>query len=445
MTRAISLPYLQSIENCFEDKLGKQGLSREAFGAALLEADKAVAWLRESAANDSLALLGLPALRADLDGIGKAAAKLLENTTDLFVLGTGGSSLGAQTLAQIAGWNTQGHIQKGARVHFLDNLDARTMDAAFAQVDWRTTRFLVVSKSGGTIETTMQLLAAMTAIEAAGGGKHMADHFVVLTEPAKDGKPNALRALAEKQGFLTLEHDNRLGGRYTVLSNVGLLPASLMGLNVEAIREGAAEVLAPILAGEGAEKVEPAIGAALSLALHREKGAAITVMMAYADRMERFLAWHAQLWAESLGKKGNGTTPARALGPVDQHSQLQLYLDGPRDKMFTVFITDTAGKGPQVSPSFADDPAFALLASRHIGDLVDAEQHATIDTFIRNGLPVRVFRLRDVTEHSMGALLMHFMLETIIAGRMLGIDPFDQPAVEEGKILARQYLTQGKS
>ena len=440
----ISLPYLQSIDNCFADKIGEHGLSREAFGAALEEADDALSWLRDAAADGSLALLGVPARRDDLPALKAAAVKLLTNTTDLFVLGTGGSSLGAQALAQITGWNTQAHIQKGVAVHMLDNLDASTMSAILKTADLRTTRFLVVSKSGGTVETAMQMLAAMTALESAGGGKYMADHFVVLTEPARDGKPNALRALADKYGFLTLDHDTGIGGRYSVLTNVGLLPAHLVGLNVEAIREGAAEVLAPLFAGEPVERIEPAIGAALSMALAREKGASITVMMAYADRLERFLAWHAQLWAESLGKEGMGTTPARALGPVDQHSQLQLYLGGARDKMFTVFITDTGGQGPLVDAKFASEPAFALLAGRHIGDLVDAEQHATIDTFVRNGRPVRTFRLRDVSEKSMGALMMHFMLETIIAGRILDIDPFDQPAVEEGKILARKYLTQGR-
>src|SRR5690606_33899034 len=128
-------------------------------------------------------------------------------------------------------------------------------------------------------------------------------------------------------------HDPGVGGRYSVLTNVGLLPADIMGLDIEAVRAGAAEVLAPVLARRPAAEVAPAIGAALSLALAREKGAAISVFMAYADRLERFLAWHCQLWAESLGKEGKGTTPVKALGPVDQHSQLQLYLAGPRDKM----------------------------------------------------------------------------------------------------------------
>ncbi|RAV76127.1 glucose-6-phosphate isomerase, partial [Aerococcus loyolae] len=186
------------------------------------------------------------------------------------------------------------------------------------------------------------------------------------------------------------------------------------------------------------------VGAALSLALQREKGANMTVLMAYADRLERFLAWHCQLWAESLGKQGKGTTPVRALGPVDQHSQLQLYLDGPKDKMFTAFTVETKGEGPEVSPDIARGTGFAALAGHRIGDLVDAEARATIDTLAKNGRPVRTFRLKKLNERALGGLFMHFMLETIIAGKMLGIDPFDQPAVEEGKILAKKYLAEMK-
>lgn len=439
-----TLPYDQNIETCFEDRIGAGGLSRAAYEAALGEAGPALAWLKDAHATGALPLLRVPARTDDLAPLREVAAKLLDNTTDLFVLGTGGSSLGAQALAQLTGWGTQGHAPKGPRVVFLDNLDAQTMSAAFSSCDLRTARFLVVSKSGGTVETSMQTLAAMSAIEKAGGGKYMSRHFAVLTEPAKDGKPNALRALAEKHGFATLEHDPGVGGRYSVLTNVGLLPADIMGLDIEAVRAGAAEVLAPVLAGRPAAEVAPAIGAALSLALAREKGAAISVFMAYADRLERFLAWHCQLWAESLGKEGKGTTPVKALGPVDQHSQLQLYLAGPRDKMFSVFTVETAGEGPEVSASLADGATFAPLAGRRIGDLVDAEARATIDTLARNGRPVRSFRLKKLGERALGALLMHFMLETIIAGRMLGIDPFDQPAVEEGKILAKKYLAESR-
>ena len=440
-----TLPYEQRIDACFEEEIGAGGLSRSAYEAALGEADAALGWLREAYAKKSLALLHVPARKDDLGPLRDVAERLLDNTTDLFVLGTGGSSLGAQALAQLTGWGTQAHHQhKPPRVYFLDNLDAGTMATVLSAGDLRTTRFLVVSKSGGTVETSIQTLAAMSAIEKAGGGKYMKHHFAVLTEPAKDGKPNALRALAEKHGFATLEHDTGVGGRYAVLTNVGLLPAHLMGLDIEAVRAGAADALAPVIAGKPAAEVAPAIGAALSLGLQRERGANLTVFMAYADRLERFLAWHAQLWAESLGKEGKGTTPIRAVGPVDQHSQLQLYLDGPKDKMYTVFMTETAGKGPEVAAGVATDPAFAPLAGHRIGDLVDAEARATVDTLARNGRPVRTFRLQRLDERTLGALFMHFMLETIIAGKMLGIDPFDQPAVEEGKILAKKYLAEMK-
>jgi glucose-6-phosphate isomerase len=162
--------------------------------------------------------------------------------------------------------------------------------------------------------------------------------------------------------------------------------------------------------------------------------------MPYIDRLAHFGLWFRQLWAESLGKEGKGTTPVRAMGTVDQHSQLQLYLAGPRDKMFTLVALDTAGQGETVAVDLAGDRELAYLAGRRMGDLLDAEQRATATSLIRNGRPTRIFRLTQLNERSLGALLMHFMLETIIAADLLGVNAFDQPAVEEGKILAREYL-----
>ncbi|MCE9650995.1 MAG: glucose-6-phosphate isomerase [Parvibaculum sp.] len=439
-----SLPYEQRIDTCFDDKIGKDGLSRAAYEKALGEAEAGVTWLKEAYEKKTLALLAVPERKDDLAAVRDIGAKLLDNTTDLFIFGIGGSSLGAQAIAQLTGWGTQAHIQKGPRVFIVDNLDAQTMQAALSATDLKTTRFLVVSKSGGTVEPAIQMLSAMSAIEKAGGGKYMKHHFAVLTEPSKNGKPNPMRAFAEKHGFATIEHDPGVGGRYAVLTSVGLLPADILGLDIEAFRAGALDVLKPVIDGKPAKDIAPAIGAALSIALQREKGADISVLMAYADRLDRFIAWHCQLWAESLGKDGKGTTPVKAIGPVDQHSQLQLYLAGPKDKMFTVFRQQTAGEGPEVNPVFADDAAFAGLAGKHIGDLVDAEARATIDTLAKNGRPVRTFTIPKLNERTLGALFMHFMLETIIAGKVLGVDPFDQPAVEEGKILAKQYLAEMK-
>ena len=163
--------------------------------------------------------------------------------------------------------------------------------------------------------------------------------------------------------------------------------------------------------------------------------------MPYCDRLGYFGFWYRQLWAESLGKGGNGTTPVRAMGTVDQHSQLQLYLGGAPDKMFTVLILDTAGKGKPIAPaSLGGDKALAYLENQSLGDLLLAEAEATAVTLVKNGRPTRIMRIATLDERVMGALMMHYMLETMFAAHLLGVDAFDQPAVEEGKILTRQYL-----
>jgi glucose-6-phosphate isomerase len=167
-------------------------------------------------------------------------------------------------------------------------------------------------------------------------------------------------------------------------------------------------------------------------------------MVAYADRLERFTKWWVQLWAESLGKNRKGAAPIAALGPVDQHSQLQLWLDGPRDKLFTVITTDVADAGPRMDRALAETAGESAFAGKTVGDLVAAQARATVDTLAKNGRPVRTIHIEKLDERALGALMMHFMLETIIAAYLLGVDPYDQPAVEEGKVLAKRYLTEGK-
>jgi glucose-6-phosphate isomerase len=197
------------------------------------------------------------------------------------------------------------------------------------------------------------------------------------------------------------------------------------------------------LAPRAALDSPPAVGAALNVALARDKGIAAVVLMVYADALAPFAAWFVQLWGESLGKGGHGTVPVRALGTTDQHSQLQLYLDGPRDKFLTLVVIDRAGTGRALDPSLAPDPSIAYFAGRTLGDLMEAEQRATAEVLIGAGRPTRVIRLPRLDEAALGALLMHFMVETILVTEMLGIDAFDQPAVELGKVLTRRYLAGG--
>ena len=165
------------------------------------------------------------------------------------------------------------------------------------------------------------------------------------------------------------------------------------------------------------------------------------MILAYGDRLERLVAWHRQIWGESLGKDGIGLTPIVALGPVDQHSQLQLWLAGPADKSYTLIMAESRGRGPEIDVSLAGgDPALDYLAGQRVGDLVAAEAVATAETLAGRGRPTRVISFPQFDEATLGALFMHFTLETIVAAHLLGVDPFTQPAVDEGKRLTRQYL-----
>jgi glucose-6-phosphate isomerase len=430
---------LQSIDNARAERVGADGVSQGALADHLQRAEEALAWLRARHADGGLRLLQLPAERRDLAETSEAAQRLRTGATDVVFLGTGGSSLGGQTLAQLAGHAVPGvsALRGAPRLHFIDNLDPETYGALLAQLPLATTRFIAISKSGGTGETLMQTTAALAAAQAAGLAARIPELFLGLTE-ATTGKRSGLRALFETYKISMLDHDPGVGGRFSVLTNVGLLPAAVLGLDIGAIREGAAAALAPVLDNRAAADVPAAIGAALSVALAQRKP--ITVMLAYADRLERFTRWYVQLWAESLGKDGKGTTPLAALGPVDQHSQLQLFIAGPRDKLFTIVTPGVQGQGPRIPAELAELAGEPDFAGKTIGDLVAAQGRATADTLAKNGRPVRTIHVDRLNERSLGELLMHFMLETIIAARLMGVDPFDQPAVEEGKVLAKKYL-----
>src|SRR5262249_46837349 len=384
----------------------------------------------------------LPAARDDLDSIQDAARRLGAGASDIVLFGTGGSSLGGQTLAQLAGHGVPGLgvLRPPPRLHFMDNLDPDTYGALLAKLPLATTRFVAISKSGGTAETLMQVIAALAAVKAAGLGPRTGDLFLGLTEASKPGRRNGLRTLLDAHRIAVLDHDPGVGGRFSVLTNVGLLPAAAVGLDIAAIRAGAAAALAPVLARRPPAEVPAAVGAALDVMLAQTRGKQIAVMLAYSDRLPRFTRWYVQLWAESLGKDGRGTTPVAALGPVDQHSQLQLFIAGPRDKLITVITTGAAGRGPRMAADLAALAGEPDFAGKTIGDLATAEGRATAETLAKNGVPVRTIQLERLDEAGLAELLMHFMLETIIAARLLGVDPFDQPAVEEGKVLAKRYL-----
>jgi glucose-6-phosphate isomerase len=430
------------IDQCFADKIGDGGLDRRVFYATLKTSARALHRLREQARSGGLPLLAVPGKSDDLTALEPIARRFRETFDDVVVLGTGGSSLGGQTLAALAHWPPAAPRWQTAqpRVHFMDNIDPVSFGTLYNAVDLARTGFIVISKSGSTAETATQFFHTVAEIAGRVGEKAVGEQMVAITEPAVHGKANPLRRAAKRWNIPVLAHDPGIGGRYSVLTNVGLLPAMIAGVDGGKVRAGAQAALDQTLGAKSPAESDTAKGAALNVALLRQKGIDQSVLMPYVDKLFPFAFWYRQLWAESLGKDGQGTTPINALGTVDQYSQLQLYLSGPKDKLFTLVFGPAAGKGPTVDRKLATEPEFAYLAGRTMGDLLDAEQRATAATLARNGRPVRILNLQKVNEAALGAMMMHYMLETIVTADLLGVDPFDQPAVEEGKVLARRYL-----
>lgn len=337
------------------------------------------------------------------------AQEIGQRYDDIVILGTGGSSLGAQTITALAK-NTS------PRLHFMENVDPQTFEDLFSKITVEKTFFLVISKSGETVETLLQFLTCWEQLSLS------PDQCLIITEP----HANTLRNLANKLTIACLDHP-AVGGRFSCLSIVGLFPAALAGIDVHALLAGAQDMMTSHLPLSGAHHLY-------------HTGKSISVVMPYCDRLRSFARWYAQLWAESLGKahpKADEypTTPLAALGTVDQHSLLQLFLGGAPNKAYTIITLDQHHQG---HPLHTD--AIPLFQGQSLGDLMDAEQRATIQTLVNHHHPVRHIHLSQLDEKTLGGLFMHFILETLHMAHLMGVNPFDQPAVEEGKILAKKYL-----
>lgn len=406
------MTYKQNLEGCYTASGDNVALQ------SLLKANtlKALEKFRGAYDKGELAPLSLVKEKDDIK-LYQSAATQFKNFEDIIILGTGGSSLGGKTFYALA-------AEKAPRLHFIDNIDPHTFEKLFQKINLKKTGVLAISKSGSTVETLFQLLVCIQHFEQ----ENLQNHFMVITEPT----PNPLKKIAEDHHLTCLDHPTNVGGRYSCFSVVGLLPAILAGLNPHAFREGAQAVLQQHLK----EEFPPALeGAAMAVYLEKHHQKTLSVMMPYADQLDSLALWYCQLWAESLGKEGKGITPIKALGTVDQHSQLQLYLDGPKDKFFTLLAPQWKGRGEVIHSSLVPE-----FKGKTMGDLFAAEQRATYETLVRHKCPTRLITLNTLDEYSLGALMMHFMIETILTSYLIDVNAFDQPAVEEGKRLAREYL-----
>jgi len=436
------------IDGCLSSAIGARGLTPAELLGWTDRLIPRFERLRREAEDGSL-----PYIRAlhDEAGATKARAaydRLVAGARVMVVFGTGGASLGGQALAQLGGWFIPGDDRIGKearpRLRFYDNLDALSLVKGMEIMDLAKTRFLVISKSGNTAETLSQTLTIMAELRAKGLEAQIPDLFLGITEPARPGVANALRQLFTNLSIPMLDHAADIGGRFSAFTNVGLIPAFARGLDTQAFLAGGRAVIEAIRAAQHPADFAPALGAALAVGLAKERGVRSMVMMPYADRLARFSHWYVQLWAESLGKNDSeGMTTVAALGPVDQHSQLQLYLGGSPHHLTTV-IRLASPPAEDTRPMPADLAAMAgasYLGDRTVGELVMAQTQAIGDAFIASRRPLRIIELDRLDEWVLGWLMMHFMLETILAADLLGIDAFDQPAVETAKRLAWEQLS----
>jgi glucose-6-phosphate isomerase len=418
----------------------KGGLQQDIYNNLTEKSKEVYLYLQNAYTNNVLPLLNVTEKIDDLVHIQKVVNIISVGAEYYILLGTGGSSLGAMALAQLAGFDLPiPSFGKKPKFYAFDNLDAQSMEYALNHLPLEKTRFIIVSKSGTTLETMSQAFVVVEALEKANLKNRLHELIVVITEK----KDTPLYRFAQQYQLPFLEHAPDIGGRFAVLTVVGMLPAMLMGLDAYKIRQGALAVINQFLnESEFYKNIEAIKGACYLIGLEQQKNPlAAHIFIAYGDRYERFGAWARQLWAESLGKDNKGVLFVPAVCPVDQHSQLQLYLGGVNDKSYTVLTENVAGKGNKITQKHDKD--FVYLENKTIGDIIDAEQRAIVDVLAANERPVRVISNNQLDEETIGALFMHFMLETIVSANLTNVDAFSQPAVEEGKIRTRAYLQNG--
>ena len=374
----------------------------------------------------------------------EAAAESLRRFKEIAVIGIGGSSLGAKAVHQALDMDMPS--SSFPRLNFLENINPRQLDKLLRNWSAEKTAVIAISKSGGTIETVIQFLIVRAWLEKQLGADKARHHQWLVTDPAQGW----LRELARHEGIASLPVPPRVGGRFSILTAVGLLPLAVAGVDIRGLLAGSAANAARCVAENPSDN--PALEmAALFYLLDTRHDKRASIMMPYADPLQLFGDWYRQLWAESLGKRRGerpddppaGTLPVTALGTVDQHSQLQMYLESRRDKIFTFMAIDDWGRDLPIPVSSADKKYFPYLEGKYMRDVLEAEFRATVQVISETGHPNMTLRLPRLDAHVLGQLIDLYQRATVYTGLLYGINPLDQPAVEKGKQLAIRLLSGG--
>ncbi|MEP6857603.1 MAG: glucose-6-phosphate isomerase [Gemmatimonadales bacterium] len=419
------------------------GIDPAAWGVSAKQFDAAKRKFDELRSGASVGFVDLPSDKTLLAQVEKFASSAQGRYDDVVILGIGGSALGPialRTSLRPSGWNLLDDKARGGypRLHVLDNVDPETIDALLGRLRLERALFIVTSKSGGTAETMAQFLIVHDRL--AREKLDVTRHLVFVTDP----KQGALRPLAERLKVPALDIPANIGGRFSVLSAVGTLPAALIGIDVKSLVSGAVEMAKRCESAELA-KNPAGVYAMLQWLADTRLTKKIVVFMPYSDPLRDFAAWFVQLWAESLGKQrpdgtSVGSTPLAALGATDQHAQVQLFMEGPADKTVTFVAVDQRATDVTIPTAFQDVKELGYLGGHSLGELIDIEQRATAGALAKRGRPNMTIHLERVDAPHVGQLMMLLELATAYAGQLYGIDAFNQPGVELGKQFAYALL-----
>lgn len=437
-------PITLDFSNMVSERLGQGGVDPDRLEGDLAErfrsAHEDVAASRDSG---EMGFFELP-YASDTLARTQALADDLEGRFDnLVIIGIGGSALGARTLRDALlgpAWNERSdEVRRGRpRMYVLDNVDPDAVLDTVEHLDLRRTLFNVVSKSGSTAETMALFMVIEGMLIEEVGKERVAEHFVFTTDP----ESGPLHSISEAEGIERLPVPGNVGGRFSVLSPVGLFPAALLGLDPAGLLAGAARADERCRTHVLRENPSGLMATLLHTA-HHEAGASIHVMMPYSERLRSFAFWFQQLWAESLGKAHDrsgrlvhaGPTPLPAVGVTDQHAQVQLFMEGPLDKVVIFLALTGAERDIEIGTHRASTPSAGYLGGHTVGQLMNAERQATAEALRRNGRANMTFEIDPLDASTLGELIMLMSIATVYAGALYDVDPLDQPGVELGKQL----------
>jgi len=408
--------------NMMEDVIGVNGINAKVVESIKGRALKAQEQIMERKWAE-LEFLDLP--HRDGSDIKKFAAEIVADSDNFLILGIGGSALGPRAILEAL--SPLHNLGTKPRVFIYDNVDPRTLKQILSVLDLKRTTVNVISKSGSTAETAasfMILWDEFTKLYGSDAGRR----FIATTDPSSGN----LRKIAVEQGMRTLPIEKGIGGRFSVLSPVGLLTAEVIGVDSSEMLRGAADIVTKCSGVELWQNPAYIFGTLLYL-MSSEENRSINVLIPYADSLKFLSEWFCQLWAESLGKEGMGMTPYPSVGTTDQHSQLQLWMEGPQDKVVTFIKVGDYGADFKIPEVFTEIEGTSYLSGRTLSELIQAEEESSELALAKRGRPSMTITVPKIDAYHMGQLFQFFEMATAFTGILMGINPFNQPGVEEGK------------